>query len=79
MTSCVPTVAKEGVVSLRQDADGKGQTISLMYDESKFSAAIEPVPIEDERLKASWGEKIYRVVLTSRLNSLDGEYSITFK
>jgi hypothetical protein len=79
MTSCVPAVAKEGMVSLHQDAGGKGRTISLKYDESKFSAAVEPVALEDERLKASWGEKIYRIVLTSRLNSLEGEYSLTFR
>jgi hypothetical protein len=79
MTSCVPSVTKEGVVSLRQDADGKGQTISLVYDKSKFSVAIEPIAIQDERLRSSWGEKLYRIVLTSQSKSLAGEYSVTFK
>ena len=79
MTSCLPTVKTEGVVSLRQDVEGNQHTISLLYDKSKFSVSIEPIAIEDDRLQSSWGKKIYRIVMTSKLKLLDGEYSVTFK
>jgi hypothetical protein len=79
MTSCVPTVTKEGEVSLRQDVEGRQRTISLLYDASKFLASIEPIVIEDQRLKSSWGEKIYRIVLTSKARTVIEEYSITLQ
>jgi len=79
MTSCLPTAGKGGVVSLSQEVDGRKQTISLLYDAAKFSASIEPIAIEDSRLKSSWGEKIYRILLTSRERVSSSEYSITLK
>lgn len=79
MTSCVPIAGKEGVVSLRQEVEGRVQTISLLYDEEKFSVAIEPIAIDDPRLKSSWGEKVYRIVLSSKTRALKDEYSISLK
>lgn len=80
MTSCVPTTDNDGVVHLRTGAGGDtDQSISLLYDREKFSVAIEPIAIEDPRLRSSWGKRIYRLVLTSKTKALTDEYALTFR
>ena len=80
MTSCVPSLSKDGVISLRSEGDGKkNQPILLLFDEEKFSVAIKAISIEDARLRSSWGEKIYRIMLTSDGKGLAGEYALTFR
>jgi hypothetical protein len=79
MTVCHPSVSRAGSILLRRDGSGNdGRNVSLSYDESRFSASVEPIPIEDPRLKASWGNRIYRILLTSKSHALQDEYSITF-
>jgi hypothetical protein len=80
MTSCVPSLGKDGVVSLRSGGgEKKGRSISLLYDGEKFSVAIEPIKIEDTRLRSSWGEQIYRIVLTSKVKAITDEYTLAFR
>ena len=80
VTSCVPSLAKDGVVSLRSEGDGKkNQSIILLYDRERFSVGIKSISIEDARLRSSWGEKIYQIVLTSDGKGLKGQYALTFR
>ena len=78
MTACTPSISKEGSILLRRGGGRSGRSVSISYDEHKFSAAFEPIPISDPRLQASWGTQIYRVLLTSKSHALRDEYSITF-
>ncbi len=38
---------------------------TLYYDADKFSAAVEPIAIEDALLRNAWGTALYRIVLTA--------------
>ncbi len=79
MTACSPRIATDGSILLRRGGDARsGGRTSIFYDKSRFSAAIEPIQIEDPRLRASWGDTIYRILLTSKSHALQDEYSITF-
>jgi hypothetical protein len=80
MTSLYPSFKDDGVIYLRSEADGKEKrSISLHYDKEKFSVSMKAIDIEDARLRSSWGEKIYRIVLTSSGKGLAGEYTLTFR
>jgi hypothetical protein len=35
----------------------------VVYDAAVFTPVVEEVRLEDGRLRASWGERIYRILL----------------
>ncbi len=79
MTAYVPDVTRDGSILLhRVDDEGGGRPISVTFDKNKFSVDVEPIAIEDPRLLSSWGKKIFRILLTSKVRVPKGEYSITF-
>lgn len=64
MTSRVPTQGAAGSVVLR--ATGKSvRDVSLTYDASLAVPTIEKIELKDAWLKSSWGDVLYRVLLTS--------------
>ena len=80
MTAYAPAIRGEGTIRLVPDAERHaGGTVLLLYDAKKFSGTVETIKVEDPRLRSSWGEGIYRIVLTSKLNVLQDEYSIVFR
>jgi len=50
--------------------------LAVSYDAGFFSAKVETIPIEDGRLRSSWGNMLYRILLTAAAAPADGEYSI---
>jgi hypothetical protein len=46
----------------------------IHYDKTKFRVAIEPIPLEDPQLRASWGKQIYRILLTAKERPLTDEF-----
>jgi hypothetical protein len=38
----------------------------LVYDADRFDPTVETIPVTDTRMRASWGEKLQRVVLKSK-------------
>ncbi|MFC1725406.1 heparinase II/III family protein [candidate division KSB1 bacterium] len=72
-----PEIIEEGKIRLINPEglkDSKG--LFIKYDWEEFSADIEAIPLEDGRLRSSWGEKIYRIKLTMKKTSLKGDFSI---
>jgi hypothetical protein len=51
----------------------------IEYDRARFRAAVEPIPLEDAQLRASWGAQIYRILLTVHKTPLNGEFSLRIK
>ncbi|HUT20252.1 MAG TPA: heparinase II/III family protein [Anaerolineae bacterium] len=51
---------------------GAGQ---LAYDPEQLEAAVEEVPITDERLNGTWGSRLRRIVFTARTPTLRGTWS----
>jgi hypothetical protein len=60
MTAHPPVDRGDGSIQLR--AGGA----LLIYDRLQLAARIEMIPITDAQLKASWGDRVYRILLTAR-------------
>jgi Heparinase II/III-like protein len=52
--------------------------LKISFSDIQFTPSIETVEIDDSRLRGSWGERIYRVVLTLQEVPEKGEYRIEF-
>jgi hypothetical protein len=52
----VSVSAKTGLLEL-------GRILQVRYDPATLASSIEPIPIADARLKASWGSMVYRILL----------------
>ncbi len=52
--------------------------LNIKFSETQFTPAIETVKIDDSRLRGSWGEKIYRIVLTLKEVQDKGKYTVEF-
>lgn len=70
------TVEEESAGRLRCLTPTRPLTIAYALDQ--FSVRVEPIAIEDARLGAVWGERIYRVILEAREPDAQGEWSLTF-
>jgi hypothetical protein len=46
--------------------------LELLYDGRLLDARVEPIEIKDERLRASWGDRIYRILLTAKTSARAG-------
>jgi hypothetical protein len=72
-----PALVQEGEIKLEnpeqiQDCD----PLVIRYDGEKFRVIVETIPLEDSRLRSSWGERIFRIVLTAKQKLLDGGFTI---
>ncbi|MEZ4636721.1 MAG: heparinase II/III family protein [Caldilineaceae bacterium] len=69
VTPCAVDVSEPGVVRFgeRPILDGRVSGVGQFhYDAGVFSAAVETVPLTDERMGGTWGSELYRVVLTAK-------------
>lgn len=69
VTPCAVDISRAGVVKLSERAilDGRVSAAGQVeYDASVFSAAVETISLTDERMGGTWGEELYRVVLTAK-------------
>lgn len=56
-----------------------GQKALLEYNPSQLEAGIEAVTLTDPRLSGVWGQQIYRLSLTAKALTQNGNYSYTIK
>ncbi|WP_316842304.1 heparinase II/III family protein [Pedobacter gandavensis] len=52
--------------------------LAMEYDPAQFQLKIETRVIDDDRLKKSWGEKVYRVQLMLKSKSLKDQLALRF-
>lgn len=72
-----PELESEGKIRLTGPEGISGlNPVYIQYDHNKFSVDFEAVPIEDKTLQSSWGNVVYRIVLTARQTPLKDEFSI---
>lgn len=55
------------------------RALLAQYDPADISASVVVVPLMDARLRASWGERLWRVDLTYAGTSSEGGYSLRFR
>ena len=60
MTPCAAYVSTPGELTLPM---WSGAPVRVAYDGRAFHAKMEEVPIEDERLHHSWGQRLTRILL----------------
>jgi hypothetical protein len=58
----------------RQSGQGR-----LLYPQNLFEVRYEEVPISDERLRPVWGERLGRIVLTTRSSLQAGEWNFRWE
>ncbi|MCX6615770.1 MAG: heparinase II/III family protein [Acidobacteria bacterium] len=77
MTPCKPAQSAPGRLTLYSPGLRSGP-VTILYDARVFTPSVEEVKIEDERLKSSWGERLYRILLTAANPPQHASWSITF-
>lgn len=62
MTPAAPRIAADDTLRLSVS----GADLALCYDGSLLHASVEEIPVEDDRLRGWWGEKVFRVLLSAK-------------
>jgi hypothetical protein len=60
MTPCRVTEEGPGQLSL---AVASGNTVKVFYDGAAFTPLVEEIRLDDARLRSTWGERLYRILL----------------
>jgi len=72
-----PEPAASGRIRLdHPDGPGAARPVLLLFDGRRFEAAVETISIDDERLRGSWGERLYRILLKGRKPARAGSYTV---
>ncbi|UCE41132.1 MAG: heparinase II/III family protein [Candidatus Aminicenantes bacterium] len=72
-----PVLDQEGVIRLENPEEIHNlKPIVVRYDKRKFEANVETIPLQDARLRSSWGEQLFRIVLTAKRKLLGDEFAI---
>jgi hypothetical protein len=75
-----PVLVQEGSIALENPKEAPDlKPVTIEYDKQKFGAVIATVPLEDARLRSSWGERLYRIFLTAKQKSLKDEFAIVIR
>lgn len=82
VTPCAVDISEPGLVKLGERAilDGRVSAAGQVeYDAEVFSAAVETIPLTDERMGGTWGAELFRVVLTAQNPARSGvwRYRVT--
>jgi hypothetical protein len=77
MSWCEPESVAEGRIKLSFPKQaGDLMPVYLHFDKDKLDAEIEKISLEDERLRSSWGNWLYRIVLTATDKLLEDTFSL---
>ena len=76
ITPRVPAVAKPGTLRLADDVSDSGAVL-LRYDPKRVGVAIEPIDLEDNRLRSGWGDRIYRIVFSDLTGKRAGDVKLS--
>jgi hypothetical protein len=72
-----PQVYTEGMIRLANPPEISDLApLTVRYDEKKFHAIVETIPLEDARLRSSWGDRLYRIVLTAKQKLTEDDFTI---
>lgn len=72
-----PALEADGIIRLENPEEIKdSKAIYIRYDKKRFRLDIETIPLEDGRLQSSWGNQLFRIMLTAKQRPLQDEFSI---
>lgn len=73
MTPCATSITKPGALTLTMP-DGK--PVRVYYDAATLKPAIEEIRLEDARLRASWGDRLFRILLRAEGPPLNASWAM---
>ncbi len=65
MTPCKVQEISAGVIQFGNDEFSSG-TVRLAFDGKSLTPSIEEIEVKDSRLRSSWGDRLYRILLKAR-------------
>jgi len=78
MTSLSPAVHEPGRITLAT-TDGAPVSATIDYDHERFDVTFEPIPLEDERMRRNWGDRLTRIILTATNPKLSDTFTMTVR
>ncbi len=75
MTPCIPRIDANGSVLLSTE-ERSNKDIALQFDPRQVEATFERIPLQDEELRRTWGDAIYRILLASSNDCDSGQWEI---
>jgi hypothetical protein len=81
LTPCTIVVDRPGQARLTSTMAGqqKPAELTLVYDASVFQIKTEAIPLDDERLKSTWGGQLMRILLIAAKPPQRAEWVVRFK
>ena len=80
MTCREPDITGRGTVVLPPAPDGvRAKTAEILYDPDLFTVRTESIDITDPQLSASWGTRIWRILLTAKRSGMKQETALQIK
>jgi len=75
-----PEAAGAGrIVLVHPDPLKAVKPVTLTYDGRSLAPRIETIEITDERLRGSWGDRVYRIVLAGKAAARTGTLTVTIR
>lgn len=72
-----PETAAVGRIRLEHpNGPDAARSVMLLYDGRRFEAEVETVVLTDERLRGSWGERLYRILLKTKVPARTGAFTV---
>ena len=70
MTNCHVKLASKGRIILQDIGDQENEpfNLSILYDNLRLEAELDPITLEDAKLKSFWGDGILRITLRAKPN-----------
>jgi len=82
MTPLQPALPEPGRITLplpEGAAPTTTDTIAIEYDAQRFEVTFEPIALEDPGLRSNWGDRLTRIVLTSKQTRLSDAFTLTIR
>jgi hypothetical protein len=68
MTPCAVTHEGAGVLRL-------ANAVKVFYDPQAFTTVVEKIPLDDSRLRSTWGERLFRILLRAGSPAMQAVWS----
>lgn len=79
LTACAVEASDSGTLSLKEAplaGNNTSGSATLSFDANLFDITIEPVTVEDNRLKTIWGQQLTRIILKIKSPQMQGAYTL---
>jgi hypothetical protein len=73
MTPCAPQVSSAGEITLPMPS---GAPVHVAFDGRVFQAGVEEIKIEDDLLRRSWGDRLFRILLRADAPPLQAKWAL---